>query len=171
MCLAVSVTCYLHFWQNDQDLLHANVVTQGWKRYQNKTKSQHKVDTEEENSPATPAGTQTCNLSIMTLLLYQWTIPTPGNPAQTLTIHFPTTAPLMKPSKCEKATVNVCEGFLDNLNKNILSSIKQWHLLSLEDNFQREGGGVPSNFCFCFIRKFSVLGLSDVTLSRSICVY
>ena len=154
MCLAVSVTCYLHFWQNDQDLLHANVVTQGWKQYQNKTKSQHKVDTEEENSPATPAGTQTCNLSIMTLLLYQWTIPTPGNPAQTLTIHFPTIAPLMKPSKCEKATVNVCEGFLDNLNKNILSSIKQWHLLSLEDNFQREGRGVPNNFCFVLLESF-----------------
>ena len=37
-CLAV--TCHLHFWQNDLDLLRATVVTRGWNRYQNK--SQHR---------------------------------------------------------------------------------------------------------------------------------
>ena len=37
-CLAV--TCHLHFWQNDQCLLHATAVTQGWNRYRNK--SQHR---------------------------------------------------------------------------------------------------------------------------------
>ena len=31
VCLAV--TCHLHFWQNDQDLLHATVVTRGWNGY------------------------------------------------------------------------------------------------------------------------------------------
>ena len=51
----VAVTCHMHFWQNDQDRLHATVVTQVWNEYQN---------TGEENSPATPAGIQTCNLSI-----------------------------------------------------------------------------------------------------------
>ena len=35
VCLAV--TCHLHFWQNDQDLLHTTAVTQGWNRYQNKS--------------------------------------------------------------------------------------------------------------------------------------
>ena len=34
-CLAV--TCHLHFWQNDRDLLRATAVTQGWNRYQNKS--------------------------------------------------------------------------------------------------------------------------------------
>ena len=38
MCLAV--TCHLHFWQNDSDLLHATAVTQGWNVYWNK--SQHR---------------------------------------------------------------------------------------------------------------------------------
>ena len=37
-CLAV--TCHLHFWQNDWDLLRATVVTWGWNEYQNK--SQHR---------------------------------------------------------------------------------------------------------------------------------
>ena len=37
-CLAV--TCHLHFWQNDQDLLHATAVTHGWNDYRNK--SQHR---------------------------------------------------------------------------------------------------------------------------------
>ena len=33
----LAVTCYLHFCQNDRDLLHATVVTQRWNGYQNKS--------------------------------------------------------------------------------------------------------------------------------------
>ena len=43
-CLAV--TCHLHFWQNDRDLLHASAVTRGWNGYWNK--SQHKKSTMEK---------------------------------------------------------------------------------------------------------------------------
>ena len=43
-CLAV--TCHLHFWQNDRDLLCATVVTRGWNGYQNK--SQHRKSTLEK---------------------------------------------------------------------------------------------------------------------------
>ena len=43
-CLAV--TCHLHFWQNDRDVLHATVVTRGWNRYRNK--SQHRKSTLEK---------------------------------------------------------------------------------------------------------------------------
>ena len=40
-CMRVlAVTCHLHFWQNDWDLLHATVVTRGWNGYRNK--SQHR---------------------------------------------------------------------------------------------------------------------------------
>ena len=61
VCLAV--TCHLHFWQNDQDLLHATAVTWRWNRYIEKwNKSQHrKLAPGEENSPA---GIQTRDLSI-----------------------------------------------------------------------------------------------------------
>ena len=38
VCLAV--TCHLHFWQNDRDLLYATAVTRGWNGYWNK--SQHR---------------------------------------------------------------------------------------------------------------------------------
>ena len=34
LCLAV--TCHIHFWQNDWDLLHATAVTEGWNRCRNK---------------------------------------------------------------------------------------------------------------------------------------
>ena len=55
-CLAV--TCHLHFWQNDRDLLCATAVTQAWNRYRNK--SQHRKSTlEKKFSPAAPAGIQT----------------------------------------------------------------------------------------------------------------
>ena len=63
VCACLAVTCHLHFWQNDRDLLRATAVTQGWNGYRNK--SQHRnVDTVEENSPAAPAGIQTRDLSI-----------------------------------------------------------------------------------------------------------
>ena len=48
MCLAV--TCHLHFWLNDWDLLGATVVAWGWNG--------------EENSLTAPVGIRTCNLSI-----------------------------------------------------------------------------------------------------------
>ena len=43
---SVSVTSHLHFWQNDSDLLCATVVTQEWNRYRNK--GQHKILTLEK---------------------------------------------------------------------------------------------------------------------------
>ena len=38
-CLAV--TCHLHFWQNDRDLLRATAVTRGWNGYQNMLQHDH----------------------------------------------------------------------------------------------------------------------------------
>ena len=36
-CKATPVTCHLHFWQTDQDLLRATAVTRGWNEYRNKS--------------------------------------------------------------------------------------------------------------------------------------
>ena len=33
----LTVTCHLHFWQNDRDLLRATAVTRGWNGYRNKS--------------------------------------------------------------------------------------------------------------------------------------
>ena len=43
-CLAV--TCHLHLWQNDRDLLRATAVTRGWNGYRNK--NQHRKSTLEK---------------------------------------------------------------------------------------------------------------------------
>ena len=64
VCLAV--TCHLHFWQNDRNLLRATAVTRGGTDTE---ESAQKVDPGEENSPATPAGIQTRDLSITSLAL------------------------------------------------------------------------------------------------------
>ena len=69
-CLAV--TCHLHFWQNDRDLLRANAVTRGWDGYGIRISTKSNVDPREEEgkkSPAAPAGTRTRDLSIMGLAL------------------------------------------------------------------------------------------------------
>ena len=51
----LAVTCHLHFWQNDQDLLRATAVTQGWNGYQ--SKSQHrKLTLEKKILPALMQG-------------------------------------------------------------------------------------------------------------------
>ena len=49
-CLAV--TCHLHFWQNDRDLLRATAVTRGWNGYRNK--SQHRKSTLERKKILPP---------------------------------------------------------------------------------------------------------------------
>ena len=38
----LAVTCHLHFWQNDRDLLRATAVTRGWNGY----RSQSRISTE-----------------------------------------------------------------------------------------------------------------------------
>ena len=59
-CLAV--TCHLHFWQNDRDLLRATVVTRGWNGYRNK--SQHRKSTMEKKIlPPFQQGLSGCLLS------------------------------------------------------------------------------------------------------------
>ena len=47
-CLAV--TCHLHFWQNDRDLLRATAVTRGWNGYRNRSRHK-KVDPGEKILP------------------------------------------------------------------------------------------------------------------------
>ena len=66
VCLAV--TCHLHFWQNDRDLLHATAVTRGWNRYRNK--SQHRKLTLEKKILLQPLqGLEPGDLLIMSLAL------------------------------------------------------------------------------------------------------
>ena len=64
VCLAV--TCHLYVWQNDRNLSRATAVTQGG---MDTEESAQKVDPGEVNSPATPAGIQTHDLSITSLAL------------------------------------------------------------------------------------------------------
>ena len=66
-CLAV--TCHLHFWQNDRDLLRATAVTQGWNGYRNK--NQHRKSTlEKKILPLLLRGFETRDLSITSPALY-----------------------------------------------------------------------------------------------------
>ena len=62
----LDVTCHLHFWQNDWDLLHATALTRRMEWTLNK--SRH-TNSGEENSPAALAGIRTHNHSITCLAL------------------------------------------------------------------------------------------------------
>ena len=50
MCECLGVTCHLHFWQSDQGLLHVTAET--WNRTDTEYESAQKVNSGEENSPA-----------------------------------------------------------------------------------------------------------------------
>ena len=63
MYACLTVTCHLHFWQNDRDLLRATAVTR--EGTDTEIRSAQIVDHGEENSPAAPAGIRTRDLSIM----------------------------------------------------------------------------------------------------------
>ena len=74
-CLAV--TCHLHFWQNDQDLLHATAVTWWWNGYWNK--SQHrKLTLENKIIPPLQQGFEPTTFQSQIRRSNHWAIPTPG---------------------------------------------------------------------------------------------
>ena len=64
MCSGLAVSCHLHFWQNDRNLLRATEVSRGSNEYRNKPESAQKFDLGEENSPAAHARTRTRDRSI-----------------------------------------------------------------------------------------------------------
>ena len=73
-CLAV--TCHLHFWQNDQDLLCATAVTQGWNGYWNK--SQHRKSTlEKKILPPLLQGFEPTTFQSQVQRSNHWAIPAP----------------------------------------------------------------------------------------------
>ena len=75
-CLAV--TCHLHFWQNDQDLLRATVVTQGWNGYRNK--SQHRKSTlEKKILPPFQQGFEPVTFQSRVRRSNHWAIPAPSS--------------------------------------------------------------------------------------------
>ena len=73
-CLAV--TCHLHFWQNDRDLLRATAVTRGWNGYRNK--SQHRKSTlEKKILPPLQQGFEPATFQSRVRRSNHWAIPAP----------------------------------------------------------------------------------------------
>ena len=74
VCLAV--TCHLHFWQNDWDLLRAAAVTRGWNGYRNK--SQHrKLILEKKILPPLLQGFEPATFRSRVRRSNHWAIPAP----------------------------------------------------------------------------------------------
>ena len=74
VCLAV--TCHLHLWQNDLDLLRATAVTRGWNGYRNK--SQHRKSTMEKKIlPPLLQGFEPATFQSRVRRYNHWAIPAP----------------------------------------------------------------------------------------------
>jgi len=72
----LAVTCNLHFWQNDWDLLRATVVTRGWNGYRNK--SQHRrLTLEKKMFPPLLQGFEPTTFQSRVRRSNQWAIPAP----------------------------------------------------------------------------------------------
>ena len=70
-----AVTCHLHFWQNDQGLLHATAVTRGWNGYRNE--SAQKVDPGEKILPPLLQGFEPVTFRSRVRRSNHWAIPRP----------------------------------------------------------------------------------------------
>ena len=89
----LAVTCHLHFWQNDRDLLHATAVTRGWNGYRNK--SQHrKLTLEKKTLPPPLQGFEPATFqswvwrsNYWATLLYQMNHPLVGGGADSVCTH------------------------------------------------------------------------------------
>ena len=76
VCVCLAVTCHLHFWQNDRDLLHATAVTRGWNWYRNK--SQHrKLTLEKKILPPLLQGFEPPTFQSWVRRSNHWAIPAP----------------------------------------------------------------------------------------------
>ena len=83
-CLAV--TCHLHIWQNDQDLLRATAVTRGWNGYRNK--SQHRKSTlEKKILPPFQQGFEPATFQSRVRCSNHWAIPAP-TVSDSISMHF-----------------------------------------------------------------------------------
>ena len=75
-CMGLAVTCHLHFWQNDWDLLRATSVTWGWNGYQNK--SQHRKSTMEKKIlPLLLQGFKPATFQSQVQCSNHWAVPAP----------------------------------------------------------------------------------------------
>ena len=75
VCLAV--TCHLHFWQNDRDLLRATAVTRGWKGYRNKSRQHRKSTLEKKILPPLLPGLKPVTFQSRVRRSNHWAIPFP----------------------------------------------------------------------------------------------
>ena len=74
--VCLDVTCHLHFWQNDLDLLRATAVTRGWNGYRNK--SQHrKLTLEKKSLSPLQRGLEPGTFGSRVRRSNHWTIPAP----------------------------------------------------------------------------------------------
>ena len=84
-CLAV--TCQLHFWQNDRDLLRATAVTRGCNGYRNK--SQHRKSTlEKKILPPLLQGFEPATFQSWLRRSNHWAIPAPFGATHCALQHF-----------------------------------------------------------------------------------
>ena len=72
--VCLDVTCHLHFWKNDQDLLRATAVTRRWNGYRNK--SQHrKLTLEKKILPPLLPGLEPGTFRSQVRCFNHWAIP------------------------------------------------------------------------------------------------
>ena len=74
-CLAV--TCHLHFWQNDRDLLRASAVTRGWNGYWNNSRQHRKLTTGNKILPPLLDGLEPATFQSRVRRSNHWVIPAP----------------------------------------------------------------------------------------------
>ena len=113
-----AVTCHLHFWQNDWDLLRASAVTQGWNGYRNK--SQHrKLTVEKKILLLLPLGLEPVTFQSQVLRSNHRAIPTLTFVIHSLLENFNTEFLLGQASQNDRNTVHNTDSFFIPVKENL----------------------------------------------------
>ena len=130
-CLAV--TCHLHFWQHDRDLLCATAVTRGWNGYRNK--SQHRKSTlEKKILPPLLQGFEPASFQSQVRCSNHWAIPTPVLSSLPQPVQFPGW------KLTHTRTNGTFSGSITNLISNCEFRWNSFHICKCEEENKKASG-------------------------------
>ena len=155
----LAVTCHLHFWQNDRDLLRANALTRGWNGYRNKSQDR-KSTPEKKILPPLLRGFEPATFQSRTPRSNHWAIPSsPTQPTCAPNLRNPSLSSLLLTDYREKSRslpLDQLSSTTKPSRRRSLLTIRQSMRQALYVEMWKRGDCVPVMFLLCRLFKRSI---------------